>query len=233
MSGRISGDASSDFSMSPRAQSYQEEQVYSPNERRGSQGSRRRAFSLLNRRSASNHSTHARTIGTPSVDDLHTGKAFSFDRFMAKSQSMQMIETHATAPANFDDHHHAASTRKTLPGRLLDLSPLRIANLTLPFGAKSSDGIFRHRKSVSDRHYFFSEIQFVGALVDISRRLCRVPRPGRQSALKAELALLNHNLPARVCIPLWCSATDAHPYHHQVVRICPDEAVVLNSAEKV
>ncbi|KAJ1980640.1 Phosphatidylinositol 4-kinase pik1alpha (PI4-kinase)(PtdIns-4-kinase) [Dimargaris cristalligena] len=82
------------------------------------------------------------------------------------------------------------------------------------------------------RHYFQSELQFVMSLTDISNRLVFVSRPDRQSSLKAELLLLNHNLPANVCLPLWCPARDRYGTHHKVVRISPADAVVLNSAER-
>ncbi|CAG8677607.1 1939_t:CDS:2, partial [Acaulospora colombiana] len=82
-------------------------------------------------------------------------------------------------------------------------------------------------------NYFHSEMQFLLALQDISTRLIIVPREARQSTLRAELTLLNHNLPAEICIPLWCPATAENPYHHRVVRISPVDAVVLNSADRV
>ncbi|CAG8587488.1 4637_t:CDS:2, partial [Paraglomus occultum] len=82
-------------------------------------------------------------------------------------------------------------------------------------------------------NYFHSEIQFLIALQDISTRLIIVPREARQSTLRAELTLLNHNLPAEICIPLWCPATTESPQHHRVVRISPTDAVVLNSADRV
>ncbi|KAI8343325.1 kinase-like domain-containing protein [Chlamydoabsidia padenii] len=89
-----------------------------------------------------------------------------------------------------------------------------------------------HRKLLLKSNYFRTEIQFLLALVDIATRLVIVPKPARMSALHAELALLNHNLPAEVCLPLWCPATMDKPYHHRVVRINPSDAVVLNSAER-
>ncbi|SAL99253.1 hypothetical protein [Absidia glauca] len=89
-----------------------------------------------------------------------------------------------------------------------------------------------HRKLLLKSNYFRTEIQFLLALVDIATRLVIVPKPARMSALHAELALLNHNLPAEVCLPLWCPATTDKPYHHRVVRINPSDAVVLNSAER-
>lgn len=81
-------------------------------------------------------------------------------------------------------------------------------------------------------NYFRSEMQFLLALVDIATRLVIVPKEARMSALHAELTLLNHNLPAEICLPLWCPATVDKPYHHRVVRISPSDAVVLNSAER-
>lgn len=90
-----------------------------------------------------------------------------------------------------------------------------------------------NRKSLLRSNYFRSEMQFLLALVDIATRLVIVPKEARMSALHAELTLLNHNLPAEVCLPLWCPATCEKPYHHRIVRISPSDAVVLNSAERV
>ncbi|TFY82621.1 hypothetical protein EWM64_g1386 [Hericium alpestre] len=83
-------------------------------------------------------------------------------------------------------------------------------------------------------------IQFVLNLESISQRLLVVPRPARVSALRAELTMLNHKLPAegQICMPMWCHSTDAPQGpnkvpapHHKIVRIPPGECVVLNSAE--
>lgn len=90
-----------------------------------------------------------------------------------------------------------------------------------------------NRKLLLRSNYFRSEMQFLLALVDIANRLVIVPKEARMSALHAELTLLNHNLPAEVCLPLWCPATCEKPYHHRIVRISPSDAVVLNSAERV
>ena len=85
---------------------------------------------------------------------------------------------------------------------------------------------------VSIGHYFHAEMQFVNGLIDISSRLSKIPKDARQKALQAELNLLNHNLPANVCIPLWCKTLTNHQ-HHKIVRISPQDAVILNSAERV
>ncbi|KAJ3084316.1 Phosphatidylinositol 4-kinase pik1alpha (PI4-kinase)(PtdIns-4-kinase) [Rhizoclosmatium sp. JEL0117] len=81
--------------------------------------------------------------------------------------------------------------------------------------------------------YFHSQLQFIMTLSDISDRLRSVPKPNRQSALFAELSLLNHNLPANVCIPLWCSGGTGEKNHHWVVRVPPNDGVTLNSADRV
>ncbi|KAF7322989.1 Phosphatidylinositol 4-kinase [Mycena chlorophos] len=86
-------------------------------------------------------------------------------------------------------------------------------------------------------HYCRSEIQFLLTLENICNRLLVVPRPARVSALRAELTALNHKLPAEVCMPMWCSSSDAPRLHgisqphHRIVRIPPGESVVLNSAQ--
>ncbi|CAZ85418.1 unnamed protein product [Tuber melanosporum] len=86
-------------------------------------------------------------------------------------------------------------------------------------------------------NYFRNETQFLSALEDISNRLVLVPKPARLSALRAELALLNNDLPSEVDIPVICPATviegGTTTGHHRVVRINPAEATVLNSAERV
>ncbi|KAJ3389628.1 Phosphatidylinositol 4-kinase pik1alpha (PI4-kinase)(PtdIns-4-kinase) [Entophlyctis sp. JEL0112] len=81
--------------------------------------------------------------------------------------------------------------------------------------------------------YFQSQLQFIISLSDISDRLRSVPKPARQSALIAELSLLNHNLPANVCIPLWCDGGHGDRDHHWIVRVPPNDAVTLNSADRV
>ena len=60
--------------------------------------------------------------------------------------------------------------------------------------------------------------------------------PLTESVLVAELALLNNNLPARLCFPLWCDSTSTShsgEIHDQIVRIPVKEVAVLNSKEKV
>lgn len=105
--------------------------------------------------------------------------------------------------------------------------------MSLPQSPVSRSSSFDEDRVLLRSNYFRSEMQFLLALVDIATRLVIVPKPARQSALHAELTLLNHNLPAEICLPLWCPATDDRPFHHRVVRISPTDAVILNSAERV
>lgn len=88
------------------------------------------------------------------------------------------------------------------------------------------------------QHYFRCQTAFLAALEDISNRLVIVPKPARLSALRAELALIAHDLPTEVDIPVICppDLLDGSPSksrHHRIVRLNPAEATVLNSAEKV
>lgn len=88
------------------------------------------------------------------------------------------------------------------------------------------------------QNYFRCETQFLTALENISNRLVLVPKPARLSALRAELALIDQDLPAEVDIPVLCPATlvggiPSNSRHHRIVRLNPAECTVLNSAEKV
>ncbi|KAI8359110.1 hypothetical protein EDC96DRAFT_553919 [Choanephora cucurbitarum] len=90
------------------------------------------------------------------------------------------------------------------------------------------------RRQLLRSNYFRSEMQFLLALVDIATRLVIVPKPARLSALHAELTLLNHNLPAEICMPLWCPATVDRPYHHRIapyllmIEVLDDELSLEN-----
>ncbi|RKO85541.1 hypothetical protein BDK51DRAFT_27274 [Blyttiomyces helicus] len=164
--------------------------------------------------------------GSPSLEDLSRGSAFSFTRYVAKTSTQ------------FSLHHPSASlSTSTLERGASDpLDPGGPASapesIDPPHRPKSPHPPRSQRHLISS-HYFHSELQFVMTLVEISDRLRSVPKEARQSTLVAELTLLNHNLPADVCIPLWCLACKERPWHHRIVRISPGDAVVLNSADRV
>ncbi|GAV50492.1 hypothetical protein ZYGR_0W00180 [Zygosaccharomyces rouxii] len=81
-------------------------------------------------------------------------------------------------------------------------------------------------------NYFRCETQFMIALETISHRLAQVPTEARFSALRAELSLLNRDLPAQVDIPTLLPPNKKGKLH-KLVLITANEAQVLNSAEKV
>lgn len=75
--------------------------------------------------------------------------------------------------------------------------------------------------------YLSSTFQFLTALTNIGRLLAGVAdKERRNGRLRAELASLDLNLPARVWLPL-------HHRPHYVLRIPPHAAAVLNSKDKV
>lgn len=226
---------------------------------------------------------------SPSLEDLHRGKAFSVSRLVRSAQdklsrtklnrrsgssssgvfdsalatmgrssvpTTEAVPLSPTVPAYSSEdnithrghrrrhhHHHPVSSSaatSVYSGSDSDSESAHSRSGT-SLGSGSDDDDFsalshvplEHRRLLLKSNYFHSEMQFLLALVDISTRLVIVPKPARQSTLIAELTLLNHNLPAEICIPLWCPATTERPYHHRVVRISPQDAVVLNSAERV
>ena len=81
-------------------------------------------------------------------------------------------------------------------------------------------------------NYFRCATQFAIALESISQRLAQVPTEARLSALRAELSLINRDLPAEVHIPTLLPPNKKGKLH-KLVTITASEAQVLNSAEKV
>lgn len=123
-------------------------------------------------------------------------------------------------------------------------------NLTFAHSTRSTDSlsvvnahknrsmpILHHEQSEAPTNllktnYFRCETQLVYALISISNRLLQVPKEARQSALQVELALLNEDLPhAQVDLPMLLPQSRGGK-QNRLVRICVNEATVLNSAEK-
>ncbi|KAG0684026.1 Phosphatidylinositol 4-kinase pik1alpha (PI4-kinase)(PtdIns-4-kinase) [Pichia californica] len=80
--------------------------------------------------------------------------------------------------------------------------------------------------------YFKNETQFVIALQNISIRLSKVPKEARLSTLKAELSILNKDLPCEIDIPMLLPKNKRGKLH-KICRIAVNESAVLNSAERV
>ncbi|GMM28588.1 1-phosphatidylinositol 4-kinase [Martiniozyma asiatica (nom. inval.)] len=81
-------------------------------------------------------------------------------------------------------------------------------------------------------NYFKNETQFVIALQNISIRLSKVPKEARLSTLKAELSVLNSDLPCEIDIPMLLPKSKRGTLH-KICRIAVNESAVLNSAERV
>ncbi|CAB4253953.1 similar to Saccharomyces cerevisiae YNL267W PIK1 Phosphatidylinositol 4-kinase [Maudiozyma barnettii] len=88
------------------------------------------------------------------------------------------------------------------------------------------------RIKILKANYFRCATQFAIALESISQRLAQVPTEARLSALRAELSLINRDLPAEVDIPTLLPPNKKGRLH-KLVTITASEAQVLNSAEKV
>ncbi|CAG8456006.1 7775_t:CDS:10 [Ambispora leptoticha] len=163
-------------------------------------------------------------LKSPSLTDLRQGNTFSsYKSGVSTTKPRPQSASFPTDNVSTDDEHD------------IDFSHFRasreVSNKIL-FDEVEEYGTERQRRLLKG-NYFHSEMQFLLTLQDISTRLIIFPREARLSTLRAELTLLNHNLPAEVCIPLWCPATSEKPFHHRVVRISPGDAVVLNSADRV
>ncbi|KAI7906146.1 kinase-like domain-containing protein [Cokeromyces recurvatus] len=158
------------------------------------------------------HSSSSEEIIT--TDHPHSSSEDEQDPFLLAHQETKQASSSSSSSSSHNHDHDSVKGAD---------SPIRRS-----FSKLSID----HRKLLLRSNYFRSEMQFVLALVDIATRLVIVPKEARMSALHAELTLLNHNLPAEICLPLWCPATAEKPYHHRIVRISPTDAVVLNSAER-
>ncbi|CAO3702110.1 unnamed protein product [Rhizopus stolonifer] len=180
------------------------------------------------------HLLRPKHLYSPSLEDLHRGKAFSVTRYLKTAQKKmnQKINPTEKPPESLSvfDPKLSALGQSSVPTH----TPHANNSSSEKVLAHSEDRklSIRNQRNLLRSNYFRSEIQFVLTLVDIATRLVIVPREARMSALHAELTLLNHNLPAEICLPLWCPATSHKPYHHRVVRISPSDAVVLNSAER-
>ena len=151
------------------------------------------------------------------------------------SSSLPETVTRAAVQARLPTPPHSAG----LQGRSAQLHT-RHRRHTHSSRAPTSPAMMTRKQKVHmlRSNYFRSEMAFLMALQDISNRLVVVPKPARNSALRAELGLIAQDLPAEVDIPVICPASleDGIPSksrHHRIVRLNPAEATSLNSAERV
>ncbi|CCH58340.1 hypothetical protein TBLA_0A05470 [Henningerozyma blattae CBS 6284] len=154
----------------------------------------------------------------PNLHDLPTATRPSISSFASVDKS-----TVTRTSSNKSPYNQVAQSKVN--------SPLR-------YPTQNSNGIDISNLSTTTKirmlkaNYFRHETQFAIALETISQRLSQVPTEARLSALRAELSLMNRDLPAEVDIPTLLPPNKKGKLH-KLVTITANEAQVLNSAEKV
>lgn len=155
----------------------------------------------------------------------------------ASPRSMTMSGHSPSLGAN--GFYHSESETRSLPN--LTLNSFRRVSSVKSLRPSSYSQLDQKKINILKSNYFRCETQFMTALQTISSRLVSVPRQARLSALRIEIAMLNKDLPAEVDIPLLIPNSRptlntpkfAPQKQHKLLRICPGEAVLLNSAERV
>lgn len=149
--------------------------------------------------------------------------AFGGDSTTSKAMKLrESILAEKIRPAAKRGHHRTQS----------DASALRVSTPPwkylgdLTSGRAFDNGCVCGEQCSCDAPRLAPHLEFMLALMNIGRRLASVADKERRNGhLRAELATLNLNLPAKVWLPL---------YHkpHYVLRISPYAATVLNSKDK-
>lgn len=172
-----------------------------------------------------------------SLEELYKGDAFSISKLISNRGNSSADNSRATSALGFKNSSSFESSITTENSYKLDKSVRKQYDSASSEASETLDcGKMSMRSSY---HYFYAERNFFNALNQISDRLLALHKEARQDSLKAELALLNHNLPALISLPPWSPVSngsiskDGDRFHHMVVRIASEEGVVLNSAERV
>jgi phosphatidylinositol 4-kinase B len=144
----------------------------------------------------------------PSLEELSKGKAFSLKKYISKTaknaKTLLTSQVIKSPPLPLTSNENIENS--------LSLVPPSTMFPQIPF-------------------YYHGDMQFINSLISVSERLETLNRSSRLKALHAELCLINHNLPAPICVHGWCN--DNSGQHHRVLNILPHESSVLNSAERV
>ncbi|CCE62115.1 hypothetical protein TPHA_0B04460 [Tetrapisispora phaffii CBS 4417] len=157
---------------------------------------------------------------TSSMPDLHD--------IQKNDQSKEKNELKCRASTSHDDKGLLLRTASSSNLSSLQKAKLKGKNKEVDIEKLSTTKKIKLLKT----NYFKYETQFAIALETISQRLSSVPADARLSALRAELSLLNRDLPAEVDIPTLLPASKKGKLH-KLCTITANEAQVLNSAEKV
>ncbi|KAG6459796.1 phosphatidylinositol 4-kinase beta [Manduca sexta] len=149
--------------------------------------------------------------------------AFGGDTKRSKAMKLRdSILAEEIRPAARRGHHRSQSDASAL--RLATPSARHLGDLAS--GRAFDNGCVCGEQCSCGAPRLGPQIQFLTALTNIGRRLASVAdKERRNGRLRAELATLDLNLPARVWLPL-------HHRPHYVLRIPPHAAAVLNSKDK-
>lgn len=155
---------------------------------------------------------------TSSMPDLHDVQPTRSNTPLSVVDRKPHLARSNSQPPLFIDSEAGASNPDAYAARTQVLDPSQMSTTT--------------KIKILKANYFRCETQFAIALETISQRLAQVPTEARFSALRAELSLLNRDLPAEVDIPTLLPPNKKGKLH-KLVLITANEAQVLNSAEKV
>lgn len=144
----------------------------------------------------------------------------------------EVIDTRNSLNDDSERDHPGLTRSNTQPPSHLDVIRQRKASSYLTKNVDISKLSTTKRIKLLKTNYFRCATQFAIALESISQRLAQVPTEARLSALRAELSLMNRDLPAEVDIPTLLPPNKKGKLH-RLVLITASEAQVLNSAEKV
>ncbi|KAL3230455.1 Phosphatidylinositol 4-kinase PIK1 [Nakaseomyces bracarensis] len=154
---------------------------------------------------------------TSSMPDLSgTSPRLSGNSFSSMNRSQGLSRSHSQS--NKVNRYDSNRTYTSSKSRFEELDPSKLSTTI--------------KIKLLKANYFRCETQFAIALETISRSLSQVPTQARLSALRADLSLLNRDLPACVDIPTLLPPNKKGKLH-KLVLITANEAQVLNSAEKV
>lgn len=156
-------------------------------------------------------------------DILIDNARFSYD---------EVIDSRYSLNEDPEREHPGLTRSNTQPPSHLDVIRQRKASSYLTKNVDISKLSTTKRIKLLKTNYFRCATQFAIALESISQRLAQVPTEARLSALRAELSLMNRDLPAEVDIPTLLPPNKKGKLH-RLVLITASEAQVLNSAEKV
>lgn len=192
---------------------------------------------IQNNTATNNENTRNNSVTslTHSMPDLHEGISPGSTRSRSISPNPSLadvniypsdVSSYASSIRNSSDYKDSLEIQSPLNGTFNSNSTLKLQHHQhVPINETQKVKLLKSS-------YFKNETQFCIALQNISIRLSKVPKEARLSTLKAELSLLNKDLPCEIDIPMLLPKNKKGKLH-KICRIAINESAVLNSAERV